>query len=289
MENGSADAMMQANTAMSEWADTIGGNLSTLASHNNEMVEQRVQEQETLFSRNRIFSVVMMIGTLLAFLGAAVVIMRVVVLPVKKQRGELAVMIQEIEDGRGDLTKRITVRSEDELGQFSAGMNHFIETLQNIMSKIISNWDVLDGVVSNVAGSVAVSGDNANDISAIMEELSAAMEEVSATTNNVSDNTVSAENKVQKMAEQTKVMTQYAQEMNQALENSESVKKVAQLTEDILSISSQTNLLALNASTEAARAGAAGKGFAVVADEIGQLADSSRETANIGTIHLYGK
>lgn len=55
---------------------------------------------------------------------------------------------------------------------------------------------------------------------------------------------------------------------------------MAQLTEDILSISSQTNLLALNASIEAARAGEAGKGFAVVADEIRQLADSSRETAN---------
>ena len=69
-------------------------------------------------------------------------------------------------------------------------------------------------------------------------------------------------------------------ELNTALENSRSVEKVAQLTEDILSISSQTNLLALNASIEAARAGEAGKGFAVVADEIRQLADSSRETAN---------
>ena len=143
----------------------------------------------------------------------------------------------------------------------------------------------------------------------IMEELSATMEEVSATTNSVSENTTAAEGKVQKMADQTKVMSQYAQdmkkratelehtatenmnntnemigeittEMNQALENSKSVEKVAQLTADILSISSQTNLLALNASIEAARAGEAGKGFAVVADEIRQLADSSRETAN---------
>ena len=206
-------------------------------------------------------------------------------------------------------TKRVTVKSMDEIGQSSIGINHFIETLQNIMSNIISNSNVLDGVVGNVASSVAASSDNANDISAIMEELSATMEEVSATTNSVSENTTAAEGKVQKMADQTKVMSQYAQdmkkratelehtatenmnstnemigeittEMNQALENSKSVEKVAQLTADILSISSQTNLLALNASIEAARAGEAGKGFAVVADEIRQLADSSRETAN---------
>jgi methyl-accepting chemotaxis protein len=68
--------------------------------------------------------------------------------------------------------------------------------------------------------------------------------------------------------------------LRKAMEDSKSVERVNELTNDILSISSQTNLLALNASIEAARAGEAGKGFAVVADEIRQLADSSRETAS---------
>ena len=69
-------------------------------------------------------------------------------------------------------------------------------------------------------------------------------------------------------------------DLEQAIVDSQKVKEIDTLTEEILSISSQTNLLALNASIEAARAGEAGRGFAVVAEEIRQLADNSREAVD---------
>ena len=78
----------------------------------------------------------------------------------------------------------------------------------------------------------------------------------------------------------SRMITDIIETLKAAIEESKSVDRVNELTEEILSVSSQTNLLALNASIEAARAGEAGKGFAVVADEIRKLADSTRETAN---------
>lgn len=297
------------NEKVTEWSSEIAGNLDTLTASNDERINNLVSEQKKVFKRSFAFAVVLITLLVVAFVMTVIVVYQMVIKPLRKQAKQLHLIIREINEGRGDLTKRLEVNSNDEIGASSRGINEFIETLQNIMSKIITNSNVLDGIVGNVVTNVASSNDSASDISAIMEELSATMEEVSATTNNVTTNTEKVNKRVHNMAERTEEISKYAQEMkvravelehsakdnkdhtskvvgeitdemNIALENSKSVEKVAQLTEDILSISSQTNLLALNASIEAARAGEAGKGFAVVAEEIRQLADSSRETAN---------
>ncbi len=245
----------------------------------------------------------------LAFVLGMLVTYLTVVMPTRKATKELSGIVQDIADQQGDLTKRVKERTRDEAGQLVAGINKFIETLQNTISGIKSESAAMMENVEIVTGQIAHADENIIDVSAAMQELAVSMTEIANVAENINTSTEEVSLFVEGIAKQAKDGTQLAREiqdraqelrregvaskestgslaekmrevMEEALVKSHDVEKINSLTEDILSISSQTNLLALNASIEAARAGEAGKGFAVVADEIRQLADSSRETAN---------
>ena len=247
------------------------------------------------------------------FLGAAALMIVVVNVsitkPAKGASGKLNQIITQIDNAEGDLTERIEIKSQDEIGQLVAGVNNFIAQLQGIMLKIREESNNMSELVNTITSEIADSNDNASSISATMQELSASMEEVAATLDEITTGAQEILNSSQQMsdeaergkefvtgvkknaqdtrkiAENSKANTTAMIDENRrmleiAIQNSRSVEKINSLTDEILSISSQTNLLALNASIEAARAGEAGKGFAVVADEIRVLADNSRDTAN---------
>lgn len=305
----SIGALEETNSNLSKYADKVAEDADGIITDNDKVTNSQVKELSSKSSQaNTVANVVFCIVAVLVIL-VILCIEFVVIKPLKKINGELYVIIDEINNDKGDLSKRISLNRKDEIGMVSANINVFIEKLQSIMAKITSNSKQLDKTVGNVVGKVSTANSSACDISAVMEELSATMEEVAATVKNIDESTGVANGKVDRMAEETNNVLEYSNEMNDratklqetakankdettqmvgtiiaelknAMKESKQVEKISQLTTDILSISSQTNLLALNASIEAARAGEAGKGFAVVADEIRELAESSRKTAN---------
>ncbi|MBQ7944939.1 MAG: methyl-accepting chemotaxis protein [Lachnospiraceae bacterium] len=298
-----------ANGQLTTIRDSIRADLDAMVVKNEEAMNAAIANNEAVYhaavATTNAFAVVGVVIMVIGWFISIVEILR----PIDKANKEIGAIVENIENRQGDLTARITIVGKDEIAKLGVAINKFIETLQEIMSKITDDSQELDEIVTVVSSNVATANESSCDISAVMQELSASMEEVSATVTNVNANTDDVGSHVKEIADASTELYRYANEMKQraqeleqtavdnkqetsdkiesiltslkkAMEDSKSVDKVNDLTNQILSISSQTNLLALNASIEAARAGEAGKGFAVVADEIRQLADSSREAAN---------
>lgn len=233
--------------------------------------------------------VVMLIVDLIMLAILIVIISRTVVKPI----GELNRRIKDLAHGEGDLTRRIDVHSNDEIGETAHAVNAFIEKVQGIIQSMKTSMERAVQVSREIkrdADEIKKTVETQNHLvdetkmlaGDIKEDLKIAEESVSDTSKDV-EQTYHTLDHMQKTL--TQVAAKIIEDAGGAKEVAQNVTSLADQTnqiKDVIAIikeiADQTNLLALNAAIEAARAGEHGRGFAVVADEVRKLAERTQKS-----------
>jgi len=187
--------------------------------------------------------------------------------PVKAVSAHLAEMAQ------GNLTKRMELRSKDEIGQMAGSLNTFLDAVEKVIVEVKSGAVAISTAAQQVSSSAATLSQGTSEQAASVEESTSSLEEMSASIGQNADNSRKMEQVASKGARE-------AEESGKAVKQTvDAMKSITERIDIIDEIAYQTNLLALNAAIEAARAGEHGKGFAVVATEVRRLAERSQTAA----------
>ena len=174
----------------------------------------------------------------------------------------------------GDLTRRLEVRSRDEMGEMAEHFNTFADEMERIIGEVRAGATQLSSAATQISASSQALSQGTSEQAASVEETTSSLEGMNTSVVQNADNSRAMEQMAMKGARD-------AEDSGRAVsETVDAMKTIAEKITIIEDIAYQTNLLALNAAIEAARAGEHGKGFAVVATEVRKLAERSQAAAN---------
>ena len=272
IQNGQIKTPQAANAAIADYKQSIHALENTAYERSNKHTNVMEGKEQVIdeFARRTMMLMFFVVGlAVVVGIIIAQLIGRGVSRPVQLMAGHLADMAA----GGGDLTRRIEVKSADEVGQMGTSLNDFLEKIEKIIIEVKGGASAISSAAQQVSSSASSLSQGTSEQAASVEETTSSLEEMSASINQNSDNSRQMEQVASKGARE-------AEESGKAVKQTvDAMKSITDKIEIIDEIAYQTNLLALNAAIEAARAGEHGRGFAVVATEVRKLAERSQTAA----------